>query len=237
MQKLGLKFLISILLYFNVYSVVVAQQTVFNVPNADITPKNRIFFEHESQFSPWGPVPNWLGTHYGAYGIGHNTEIDVSLFNASAPSLNNLSLGTGFKSSIPIPKLKDKLPKNEIKLIIGSEVITSLQGKGVGNWTYTALSGRLPVTKTRLTAGVSYGSKQIFGRDATVFIGAIEQPVTEKLILAVDWYSGEEHYSGYFTAGVHYKMPKDSVLILGYQIPNGPKTGQSGFVVEISKIF
>lgn len=44
-----------------------AQQTVFNVPSADVTPEGAIFLQHESQFRGWKPDAFWLGTHYTAW--------------------------------------------------------------------------------------------------------------------------------------------------------------------------
>ncbi len=236
MQKL-LKFICFV--YFATsafFCAVYAQQTVFNVPSADVTPEGKIFLQSESQFVPWNPNASWLGTEYFAAGIGHNTELTVTLFNVSAPASNAISLGTGFKSAIPIPKLKEKYPKREYKFTIGSEVLTSLEGQGVGNWTYAHLSGKLPITNTRITSGISYGTKQVFGIENVSFIGAIEQPVTKKLTLITDWYSGQEHFAGFLITGFSYAMPKNSTVFFGYQIPNSSKVGNSGFVFEIAKI-
>ena len=215
----------------------IAQQTVFNVPNADVTPKGRLFLQQESQFRAWNPDAFWWGTGYAAVGVGHNTEITGTLFNVTAPSSNNIVLGTGFKSAIPIPKLKDKYPKREYKFTVGSEVLTSLEGQGVGNWTYAHLSGRVPVSNTRLTAGVSAGTEHIFGRDTVCFIAAVEQPVTKKLSIVADWFSGDEHFAGFFIPGFSYALPKDSIVLVGYQIPNDSSNGPSGFVVEFAKTF
>lgn len=217
------------------YCAAFAQQTVFNVPSADVTPQGRVFLQQESQFGPWAPA-FWQGTHYAATGIGHNTELTMTLFNVSAPASNNITLGTGFKSAIPIPKLKELYPQREYKFTVGSEVLSSLQGQGVGNWTYAHLSGRLPVTKTRLTGGLSYGTRQAFGVDHVCFITAIEQPITKKVTLLADWYSGQEHFSGFLITGFSYALPKDKTLYVGFQVPNSSKNGNSGFVVEFAKI-
>lgn len=213
-----------------------AQQTVFNVPSADVTPEGAIFLQHESQFRPYNPDANWLGTHYSALGIGHNTELDATLFNVSAPDSHNIALGLGFKSAMPIAKLKEKFPEQEFKFTVGSEVLVGLQGNDVGNWTYAHLSGRLPKLKTRITTGVSVGTKQIFKRNTFCYIMALEQPVTKKLSVIADWYSGNENFAGFLIAGISYKLPKNTALYLGYQIPNSEKNGKTGFVVEISKI-
>lgn len=227
-------FILVLLLFFGAHSAY-AQQSIFNVPSADVTPKGRVFTEAEFQFRPWNPGRNMLNTDYAAVGIGHNTELDMTLFNVSAPASNNITLGTGFKSVIPV--LIKKLPNQELKIIGGTMVLASLEGQGVGNWSYCALSGRVPKVKTRLTAGVSYGTKQIFGKETVAFIGGIEQPLTKRLGLQVDWYSGTEHFAGFLISGFSYELPHDTAIYAGYQIPNSPKNGFSGFAIELAKLF
>lgn len=222
-----------VLLNFNIEAK--AQQTVFSVPSADVTPKGRLFLEQESSFRGWGEDAFFTSTTIGAYGIGHNTDLDVTLFNVGAPATHNIALATGFKTSIPIAK--ERLKNSELKITVGDEILTSLQKNGVGNWTYVNFSGRLPKIRTRLTAGVSYGTKQVFGTDNVAFIGAIEQPITKKLTLITDWYSGKEHWAGYLITGFSYSFPKDKTLYVGYQIPNTPNNGVSGFVIEFSKMY
>lgn len=232
------KLLLSILIIFlSIWNTAQAQQTVFNVPSADATEKGHLFLQQEAQFRGWQPGPFFLGTTYSSYGIGHNTEIDATLFNVGAPATNSITLGTGFKSAMPIAGLKDKYPKREYKFTLGSQVLSSLEGQGAGNWTYGHLSGRVPKLNTRVTAGVSFGTKQVFGENTTCFIGAIEQPVTKKLNLISDWFSGSEHWSGFLITGISYSFPKNKALYAGYQIPNSSHCGKSGFVIEFAKIF
>lgn len=210
-----------------------AQQTVFNVPSAEITPKGKIFLQHESQFRPYKPRQFWLGTHYGALGVGHNTEITVTLFDVASPPTNTIDLGAGFKSVIPI--LKKRFPNQEFKLIGGSELVFGLQGGDLGNWTYVEASGRLPKLRTRLTGGFNYGTKHIFGKETHGFIGAIEQPVTKKFSIIADWYSGDSAY-GLLIPGFAYQATDTLAIFAGYQIPNpSNKLLPSGFVIEIAK--
>ena len=214
-----IKFLfISILILCTLKSY--AQQTVFNVPSADVTPAQKVFLQHESQFKPYNPNAFWQGTHYTAVGIGHNTELDATLFNVAAPGNNNITLGLGFKSAIPVLFLKEKFPEREIKFTTGSEILVSLEGEGVGNWSYAHISGRLPKLNTRLTAGISVGTKQVFGKNTVDFIAAIEQPLTKKLNIVGDWYSGKGNLTGFLIIGLSYKLPKESAIYAGFQIPN-----------------
>jgi len=229
---------IFILIFFFIGSMPsFAVQTVFNVPSADVTEKGHVFLQQEAQFAPWGADANFIGTTYSSYGIGRNTEISVDLFNVGAPATENISMGVGFKSAIPIPGLKEKFPQREFKFTIGSELLIGLEGNGVGNWTYAHLSGRVPKINTRLTAGMSYGGRQAFGVNHVCFIAAVEQPITKKFSLLGDWYSGPEHFAGFLIVGGSYALPKNSTIYVGYQIPNTSQNGTSGFVIQLAKIF
>lgn len=231
------RLIILSIFFFIIPAKALCQQTVFNVPSADVTEKGHIFLQEEAQTTPWNTDNAFFSTTYTAVGIGHNTELDATLFNVGSPATKNISLGVGFKSAIPIPGLKEKFPEREFKFTVGSDLILGLEGNGVGNWTYAHLSGRVPKLNTRLTAGISYGTRQVFGQETTAFIAAVEQPVTKKFSIIGDWYSGDEHYAGYLIVGGSYKLPHNTAIYAGYQIPNSPQVGTSGFVVEIAKIF
>lgn len=214
-----------------------AMQTIFNVPSADVTEKGHVFLQQEVQTTPWVTDDAMFSTTYSAIGIGHNTEIDATLFNVGSPATENISMGVGFKSCIPIPGLKEKFPEREFKVTVGSNILVGFEGNGVGNWTYGHLSGRVPKLNTRLTAGVSYGGRQAFGINSFSFIAGVEQPVTKKLALIGDWYSGDEHWAGYLITGFSYALPKNTTLYAGFQIPNTPQVGSPGFVIQMAKIF
>ena len=232
-----IRLLLLLACFFFVSSQSYAMQTVFNVPSADVTEKGHVFVQQEAQFRGWNPEAFLNSTTYSAVGIGHNTEIDATLFNVGAPATQNISLGVGFKSAMPIAGLKDKFPEREFKFTVGTNVLIGLEGNGVGNWTYAHLSGRVPKLNTRLTAGMSYGTKQVFGENSACFIAAVEQPINKKVSLIGDWFSGDEHFAGFLIVGASYALPKKSTLYVGYQIPNTPSNGTSGFVIQIAKIF
>jgi len=216
---------------FNIHSAY-AQQTIFNVPSAEVTPEGVLFLQHESQFRPY-PKQFWLSTHYSALGIGQGTELNVTLFDLNAPFTRSLDLGVGFKNVHPI--LVKRFPTLEFKTILGSLVVPSLQGKGVGNWTYVAMSGRLPKIKTRLTAGATYGTEHIFGKTMVGFIGGVEQPLTKRFSAIMDWYSGDSSL-GLLIPGVGIQATDTVQIFAGYQIPNpSNKLIPSGFVIEIAK--
>jgi hypothetical protein len=203
-----------------------SQQTIFNVPSADVTEKGMIFVQQEGQFSDeFG-----LFTSYGAYGIGKNTEIDLTLFGVGTKKVRNEVLGIGFKSFIPLHE------KSETKLTFGTLLPVSLRGDGVGGYFYSHLSTRLPKIKTRITSGLSVGTTTLFGRDVVCYIAGVEQPITKRLSLVMDWHSGK-HANGFLIPGFAYDFGRQTVLWAGYQIHNNKANGDNGFVIELSKIF
>lgn len=225
-KKLLIAFFISIFCTILIKIDSLAQQTLFNVPSADVTEKGMIFVQHEAQFSNKFA----LFTEYGAYGIGKNTEIDLTLIGIGTNNVANEVLGVGFKSFLPLHK------ESETKLTFGSLLPVSLRGNGVGGYTYSHLSTRLPKLRTRLTAGGFIGTTTVLARDFICFIGGIEQPITKNFGLQMDWYSGK-HPNGFLIPGFYYNLPKNTTLWVGYQIHNNKANGDNGFVIELSKIF
>lgn len=232
-----INFFLIVIIFCLSFTRVFAQQTIFNVPSADVTEKGHIFLQEEGQFRSWNPDAFFVSTSYSALGVGHNTELDATLFNVGAPATQSITLGVGFKSAIPIPGLKEKFPEREFKIILGDEVLIGLENNSVGNWAYAELSGKVPKLNTRLTGGISYGTRQVFGIDNVSFVAGVEQPITKKLALQADWFSGAEHFAGFLIVGFNYKLPKNTTLYAGYQIPNTPQNGVSGFCIELAKIF
>jgi hypothetical protein len=221
-------FIFVILLSKNALS----QQTIFNVPSADILEKDKNFLQHESQFRSRDPEKFWNATNYFARGIGYNTELDVTQFNLSTPSSKNVSLGIGTKTAL----FFDEKDPYKTKTIIGFMLPISLQSQGVGHWFYASESLVLPQTNTRITAGFSSTSKQISGKNANAFMAGIEQKITNDFSLIGDWYSGN-HALGLAALGFGYSLPKDFTFYGGYQITNSKQNGRNSFVIEIAKIF
>ena len=222
-KPLAIFFTLFILILFQ--NKASAQQTLFNVPSADVADKGKIFVQHESQFSDrFG-----LHTEYSALGIGKHTELDLTLFGVGTRNVRNEVLGLGFKTSLPLHE------KSETKLTFGSLLPISLTGHGVGGYAYSHLSTRLPKIKTRITSGIFVGTTILFGRDVICNISGIEQPITKNLNLVMDWYSGK-HANGFLIPGFAYTF-KPFTLWAGYQIHNNKSNGHNGFVIEVSKIF
>jgi len=226
-----MRFLITIFLLFFAANAL-AQQTYLNVASPAVLEKGQNFLQHESQFKTTDPNQFLNTTNYYARGIGHDTELDITQFNLSTPASQNVAIGVGTKTSFALDKKSDYKPT----IILGVMAPFSLQGGGVGHWIYSSFNFELPQSKTTITAGISKGSKQIFGRDTTSFIGGFEQKITQKLSFLGDWYSGN-HNLGLAALAFGYYYSKDLVFYGGYQIANRNQNSANSYVIEIATFF
>jgi hypothetical protein len=213
-------------------SLAEAVSLVVGIPSSETTHKDEVWLTHESQVSPWSDKSTLNNFSFLTYGVGKRTELSVAISNLSLPKTDNASLAVGFKSWVPV--LEKQFPHHDIRLTYGSMAPISLQGDGVGAWGFSHLSAQHPRLKTRLTAGVSAGTRQLFGKDNVSFIGAVEQPLGKKWSVVMDWYSGSHDLSALIPA-VMYKVNRSDVVILGAKIPNGGPTNDMAVVIEFTK--
>lgn len=211
------------------------QSLIVGIPSPDTTPKHSFMLTHESQFARKEPDNSlgWNSFSFVTYGLDDSTELSLSLNNLSAPKMSNLSLGPGIKKVFPL--FRESAPKSEFKWTVGTTLPLSLQGQGVvGNWSYSTLSTRLPKTRTRFTAGISGGTQQLFGRDTIHAIVGVEQPLTKRLSLVADWYSGT-HDLGAIIPALQINFSQHDALIIGAKIPNNRRVGDPGIIIELNK--
>lgn len=210
-----------------------AQSLIVGIPNADTTPPGEILLTHESQFSPQKPTDWWNSFTFGTYGVSKHLELSVSLNNLRAPKTDNLSLLAGYKHVYPIAP--ERFPKAELKLTHGAFVPISLQGKGTGYWAFAHASARHPKTKTRVTAGISTGTRQVFGQDSISAMVGVEQPITKKWSVVADWYSGAHDLAALIPAVQYNVNPRGDIIIMGAKIPNDFRRSGLAFIVEFTK--
>jgi hypothetical protein len=205
------------------------QQAIINMPSADITPRGQVFLMHETQVRGWEPGRYWYGTNFMTYGVGKNTELALTTYNHGGPRTPNAAVGLGFKTGIPL--FRKSLAEREVQLTVGNMMILSTTGRGIGNFSYGHGSLRLPRTGTRVTAGISGGTDELFKKDTVHFIGAVEHKLNKRWMVTAEWFSGR-HDFGFFTPGVLFHPTPETVFVVGYKIPNHRSNGKAGFVVE-----
>lgn len=229
-----------------------AQSLIVGIPNAEVTHLGSFSFTHESQTDLWRRDATWNSFSFLTYGLSKKVELAVSLSNLAAPRSGNLAMGAGYKFVHQFGEDNPRLNRWELKATFGQMVLFSLeprplgsadarqaqglepQSPPVGGWVYSHGSLRLPITRTRLTAGLSYGSSQAFGPGnyPVSFMGGIEQPVVPWLSLVADWYSGSHALASFIPAiQFNLKRPKGA-LIFGYKRPNDPGSQRDAAIIE-----
>jgi hypothetical protein len=209
-----------------------AQQTIINLPSADLTPKGQHFLMHESQLLPAYPREFWGSTNFYTFGLSDQTELAVTTYNFNSYGSENGSVGVGFKRVQPL--FRRRLRRLELKQTVGAMVPVSMTGRGVGAFGYTHTSFRLPRLKTRLTAGIAAATRQTFDEDMVSFIAGLEQPLSRHLIFNVEWFSGTQHAAANLIPGFTYHR-KGWILVGGIKIPNDMEPEKFGLVFEIGR--
>ncbi len=221
------------------------QQTIFNVPSADIAVNRDWFFQHQTTTRVWNPGRSWVQTNAYGYGIGHYIELDATLFNLDVKDPKDSTLSFGFKASLPILGEKARFGKKSklpLRLVVGDMFEfterpfdpTRLRNPHEGNWMYAMLNTEVPHSKTRLTAGFSDGTKILFGTRSNGFLGGVEQPLSSRWTFQIDWFSGH-HELAYWIPGVVYRFQERWMLSLGLQVPNRSTVGAKAIIVELTR--
>ena len=213
-------------------SLAAAQSLIVGIPNADTTPRGRVALTHESQALVFQGAPSWNSFSFVTYGVSDHVEASLSLTNLSRPQYGDLVLGAGFKWVIPV--LERRLPELELRLTLGQVSLFSLERSALGAWAFTHASARIPRLHTRLTAGVSYASSQLFGDGSNPwsFMAGIEQPITEWFWLVADWYSGD-HALGAFIPAVQFNIHDRVAMIFGFKRDNNRTAPRDGVIAEV----
>ena len=218
-----------------------AQQAIVSLPSADITPEGQGFVMHETQARFWDPKPYWNTTHFITYGLDENIELAATLFNVGVPWPNQASVALGFKANSPLFAAEAR--EWNVTLTYGAMGLVSLVENHHGYWLYALGSVRLPTLRTRLAAGFSYGTRQLFGVDTPSFMASIEQPVPgtdEHLQVVAEWFSGD-HDLANLIFGLTYHPDHTWIFVLGWKIPTASSAVWSqhkmGLVAEIGLFF
>ncbi|MET0753558.1 MAG: hypothetical protein ABWZ66_09300 [Pyrinomonadaceae bacterium] len=213
-----------------------AQQTVFNVPTADVLDKGKVYVELDASFKTNNDevlrkfssfVPRVVA------GAGRNVEIGLNLAGNVQPGADTTTL---------VPSVKWRFYQNEKKdlaLFAGNSFYIPVRNRGYKFGTYTYAAVAKTINKTRLTAGAFVFSKNVVAPDAARGGGqfAIEQTINSKLTIAADWLTGR-HANGYFTPGIIYKPTPKITTYFSYSIGNSDANkGNHFFLFELGYNF
>lgn len=187
---------------------------------------------HESQYNHLRQGNYWNSFTFGTVGVGRNTELAATVLGIGRPETGNRTLALGLKHRIPLYRNKGW----EIASSVGAMAPVSLSGHGVGHWLYGNISVKAARAGTRVTAGPSHGSRQMFGRDTYSTMIGIEQPLNKRFSIICDAYTGT-HDLGAAIFAIGYHPNPDFMLIAGWKAANNAASGKPAFMVEVTYMF
>ncbi|HEX4440620.1 MAG TPA: hypothetical protein VH854_11155 [Thermoanaerobaculia bacterium] len=208
-----------------------AQQTIFNVPSADVLDRGRVYAEVDELFRPTDPKSS-ATTIRGVVGVLPGVEAGVNFGGFTAP---------GFVVPTATVAVKiQPLRVGDFTATAGGFGLFFLRGSGDGDPAalgYGMVTYRVPSLQTRLSAGGWYASAgyvhpadRALGSSSGGALASLEQPVPglSGLMVAADWWSGDNSI-GYVSPGVVYAFGKWTAYA-AYSIKNGSSSGNAGLI-------
>jgi hypothetical protein len=219
------RFLAACLLGSALAAAAAAQQTIFNVPSADVLDPGKVYAEVDELFRPADPEFSTT-TVRGVYGALPGIEAGVNLGGLTAPG-----------PATPTAELAVKIQPvhaGGFSLTAGGYGLFFLRGTRDGDpagMGYAFASWRVPGLGTRIGGGGWYSSAG-FAKAASTggALLTLEQPLPwiEGLTLAADWYGGVSSI-GYFSPGFIYGFGPWTAYA-AFTRKNGDSKGNGGLI-------
>ncbi len=227
----GLRYLLLFLLALAGAGRACGQETVFNIPSADVLDRGKVYGELDGTIRPDDAFSTF--TPRVVVGLGHNVEVGVNYNGLSAPTLGEMTIS---------PTIKWRPWKKEEAgwlFYLGDDLFFPVNQRSydAGNYVY-AMFTKTWASGTRVGFGGYDFTRQVVAtgnRAGGQF--TFEQPVNKRVTLAAEWYTGNTSV-GYVNTGVIFKANSKLTLYGAYQIGNsGVTEGNHQFLWEIGYNF
>ncbi len=204
-----------------------AQQTVFNVPSADVLDSRKIYGEFDVSYNESSDSATF--TPRVVFGVGHRLEVGLNANGFGLP---------GEQSFTPTPTLKWRIygdKQENWSWLVGNDLFIPAQNRmyEVGDYVWSE-AARKWKSGTRATFGAYYITAKVVG--AKQKLGgqfAIEQPLNSRVTFATDWLTGDSSI-GYVTPGIVLKLSRQLTWYGTYQLGNHDlSSGNRQFLFEI----
>jgi hypothetical protein len=206
-------------------AVAVAQQTIFNVPSADVLDPGKVYAEVDELFRPAEPELSST-TIRGVVGVVPRMEAGVNLGGFNSPG--------GITPTANLAVKIQPVRSGGFTLTTGGYGLFDLRGSEDGDPSgmgYGFASYRIAGPETRVSAGGWYSSAGFAKPTSTGgALLSLEQPLpwVRGLTLAADWYSGVNSI-GYFSPGFIYGFGSWTAYA-AYTVKNGNSKGDGGLI-------
>jgi hypothetical protein len=227
------KFLKLCLLFLAILApyVAFAQQTVFDVPSAEVLDKGKVYGELDVTARPVNPL--YTFTPRMVIGFGHQIEAGVNFDGLSAPTNGELQIS---------PTIKWRPWKSQTSgwsFYVGDELFFPVYNRtyNTGNYFYASFAKQWK-HGTRIGFGAYDFTRNVVAsanRAGGQF--TFEQQLNPRWTLAAEWYTGKQAV-GYVNPGLIFKLTAKLTLYGAYQIGNsGVTRGNHQFLWEIGYNF
>jgi hypothetical protein len=222
--------LLLLLIVFPVCSAY-GQETVFDVPSADILDKGKVYGELDGTVRVVEPMATF--TPRVVVGIGRGIEVGVNFDGPSTPELGETSIS---------PTIKWRLWRAKSSgwsFLVGDDLFFPVyhQTYNVGNYAYASFAKEWK-HGTRIGLGAyDFTRKVVANANRAGGQFTFEQVINKRVTLAAEWYTGNTS-AGYVNPGAIIKLTSKLTFYAAYQIGNaGVTTGNHQFLWEIGYNF
>lgn len=207
------------------------QETVFDVPSADVLDRGKVYAELDGTARPVNAF--FTFTPRVVVGLGDEIEAGVNFDGLSSPTLGQLNIS---------PTIKWRLWNRKTSgwsFYVGDDLFFPVRDRtyNAGNYFYAAFAKQW-TEGTRITFGGYDFTKNVVApanRAGGQF--TFEQQLGHRLSLAAEWYTGNQA-DGYVNSGAIIKLTSKLTLYAAYQIGNAGLTmGNHQFLWELGYNF
>lgn len=223
------------------HCTVLGQQNLFNIPSGDITPKGKVFYQHQLNLYS----DKLESKAHFVVGLGKGWDAGVNLVGKTLGLRNNLVFlandnpGRGALSPFLLPTLQKQFrvsPRLDVNMgtQAGMNLTGKFENKEFGWYNYALGVYYLQQRKSRLVAGVYHTNPLLMGPGNRVgMLLGYEIKLTPRWYLMGDWMSGSND-AGVAVIGGMYNMSRRSQLCFGMLVPNPGNPGPVGLVLELN---
>lgn len=207
------------------------QQTVFDVPSADVLDKGKVYGELDGTVRPVNLLATF--TPRVVFGVGHQIEVGMNFDGLSAPSLDQLEIS---------PTMKWRLWTGKTSgwsFYVGDDLFFPVRKRtyNTGNYVYAFFAKEWKHGTRICIGGYDFTRNVVADANRGGAQFTFEQRVSNRVTLAAEWYTGNTAV-GYVNPGAILKLSSKLTLYAAYQIGNaGVTKGNHQFLWEIGYNF
>ncbi len=224
------KFLVLLLVAFPVCCAY-GQETVFDVPSADILDKGKVYGELDATVRVVAPLETF--TPRVVVGIGHQIEVGMNFNGLSAPTFDQLNVS-------PTAKWRPwKSAASGWSFFVGDDLFLAVHQRthNAGNYAYASFAKEWKHGTRIGLGGYDFTRNTVGSGNRAGGQFTVEQQVSQRLTLAAEWYTGNTAV-GYVNPGAILKLNSKLTLYAAYQVGNaGVTAGNHQFLCELGYNF